>query len=141
LNQVLSCEFLNLKIHFINFKFFSGTRSLIHLELSNNRIATLPFNAFQNAPLEFLDLAFNQLTEFNHWHFTSVAPTLVTLELIGNEITQIRPMSFLNFVNLKRLMLNNNPLSDVPRDAFNFLDNLFDLYLANTGISSLNPLW
>lgn len=120
---------------------FSGTRSLHHLELSNNRIATLPFNAFQNAPLEFLDLSFNQLTEFNHWHYTSAAPTIITLELMGNEIGQIRPMSFLNFENLKRLMLNYNPLWDVPRDAFNFLDNLFDLYLANTGISSLNPAW
>jgi Leucine-rich repeat (LRR) protein len=120
---------------------FIGAQRLHHLELSNNRLSTLPFNAFHGAPLEFIDLAFNQLTEFNHWHFTSAAPTLETLELIGNQITQIRPMSFLDFRNLKRLMLNNNPLSDVPRDAFDFLNNLFDLYIANTGISRLDPEW
>lgn len=60
---------------------------------------------------------------------------------MGNQITQIRPMSFLNFENLQRLLLSYNPLFDVPRDAFNFLNNLYDLYLANTGISRLDPEW
>lgn len=78
-----------------------------HIDLSRNRIKTLPSNFSTLTHIIKLDLSKNELTELpqNFGNLTN----LQYLDLYGNKLTTL-PISFCRLKNLRWLDLKNNPL-------------------------------
>lgn len=111
------------------------------LDLNANRIASLSANSFTGSSLDYLDLAFNRLSNFNPQWFHSINSSLTFLDLLGNSIVYLPSDGFADIRNIERLVLNNNPLWSIPSDAFRFADNLRDLFMGSIGISELDAGW
>ncbi|XP_067128099.1 leucine-rich repeat-containing protein 59-like [Centruroides vittatus] len=78
-----------------------------HVDLSRNRIKSLPSNFSTLTHIIKLDLSKNELTELPH-NFGNLT-NLQYLDLYGNKLTAL-PISFCRLKNLRWLDLKNNPL-------------------------------
>ncbi|CAI5476209.1 unnamed protein product [Closterium sp. Yama58-4] len=115
------------------------------LDLSSNRITSLPTEISLMSDLRQLNLANNQLSITLGDVTWSGLPSLEGLYLGFNEITGSIPAEVSDISNLKTLQLQNNSLSDAVPDEIGSLVNLTALDLSNNGFTgdlpeSLNAL-
>lgn len=145
----------------------AGLASLEVLDMSCNRITSLPVDMFKDVAdtikqiylqnnsigalspalfvnlyqLTTLDLSCNRLT--SDWidaaTFTGLI-RLVTLNLSNNRITKLDPTIFHDLYTLQILNLGGNLIDAVPGDAFIPLRNLDTLVLSNNRIVEVSPL-
>jgi Leucine-rich repeat (LRR) protein len=109
-----------------------------YLSLSRNVIRELPggsFKMFKN--LIYLDLLGNSLTELNSEMFDGLENSLMELKLGQNKISTIGNIP-LKLYQLKRLDLSYNNIVDIPRNAFEKVENL--IYLNVSHNSHLAPI-
>ncbi|CAI5479847.1 unnamed protein product [Closterium sp. Yama58-4] len=109
------------------------------LDLSSNRITSLPTEISLMSDLRQLNLANNQLSIALGDVTWSGLPSLEGLYLGFNEITGSIPAEVSDISNLKTLQLQNNSLSDVVPDEIGSLVNLTALDLSNNGFTGNIP--
>lgn len=110
---------------------FSQTRSLVLLELKENRLAS-----FEEMPwserLDTIALSFNRLTEFNDF---DKCPNLSVLTLNDNKIKKISA-DIVKLQKLKTLDLSNNDLPDLPSEL-GFIDGLVRLQVEGNPLKAI----
>lgn len=117
-----------------------------YMSLSRNVIRELPGGSFQMFKnLLFLDLSGNSLAILNAEMFVGLENSLMELKLSQNKITNIGNIP-LKLTQLRRLDLSHNNIVDIPRNAFDGVENLVYLNLSNNHhlapmpSSIINPL-
>ena len=104
--------------------FLPPSTTLIHLDVSNNSIESLPRNPFaQYRQLHFLSLRRNKLTSLLNTVFYSVS-NLASLDLSENQIQNLSAEVFMTLPHLKSLNLAQNSLVSVTAALF---DNLHEV--------------
>ncbi len=112
---------------------------LLNLDLSNNRLTTLPAGIFGDLlSLQELSLSDNNLTVLPPEIFDGLQ-NLQRLSLGNNELTILSPRTFYGLQNLRVLYLSNNRLTALPTGIFNELHNLLDLRLGNNRLTTIEP--
>lgn len=106
---------------------------IIDEKLSSEDLANLIDEIKELSNLIRLDLSGNQLTDITP---LSQLTSLTELNIYDNQISDLNPLSTLN--GLTVLVLNLNQISDL--DPLSQLTNLTKLYLYNNQISDLEPL-
>lgn len=82
--------------------------------------------------IDLSDLAINDIDGL------STIPEISSVEAIyleNNQISTLQPIHFLGLNNLKILNLSENPIKTIPRDLFEMLPTLEELYLNDTQLS------
>ncbi|XP_012889648.1 PREDICTED: podocan-like protein 1 [Dipodomys ordii] len=140
------------------------TRAARYLNLQNNQLQQLPYNALSRlGRLHTLDLhgnllnseglpdeAFESLTQLQHIYVAhnklSVAPqflppTLRVADLAANQLVEIFPLTFGEKPALRSVYLHNNQLSNagLPPDAFRGSEAMAILSLSSNRLSYLPP--
>lgn len=101
------------------------------IDLSNNQIAELRRNEFENAGLENLHKIYLKnctLMELNKDALRGLH-VLIELDLSNNQIKQLHPGTFNGLIKLRTLLLNNNELERLDDFLFESLHNLSKLEL------------
>lgn len=85
-------------------------KHLTRLDLSKNKISNLSRNFFKDLPsLQYLDLSGNLLNGLEPGLFDDSAPTLTTILLQDNKLTDINGL-FINLINLRHLNVSRNSI-------------------------------
>ncbi|CAL1547655.1 unnamed protein product [Lymnaea stagnalis] len=103
--------------------------SLSTFELSYSNLTQIPQAILALNRLDFLYLKWNQIIDI-----TNVNPTVKSVDLTGNRITNIYTETFSNAVNLRDLVLSNNPITRIAVDAF-LKTPLISLQLEGTNLT------
>lgn len=102
-----------------------------YLSLSRNVIRELPGGSFQMfKKLLYLDLSGNSLAILNAEMMVGLENSLMELKLGQNKITNIGNVP-LALTQLRRLDLSHNNIVDIPRNAFEGVENLIYLNLSH----------
>ncbi|CAG9801219.1 unnamed protein product [Chironomus riparius] len=121
---------------------FNGLVNLEELELSNNAFTTIPDGLFR--PLTNLRVLFLVQANIETLNPEWFAP-LVNLEVLtvyGNNITVWPEAALSNLRSLRAFEISRNPIgNNLPANAFRDLSNLEELFMANIGITEINPAW
>ena len=113
---------------------FGNHRYLKVVDLSWNRLNTLPEQLFQRTSLEIFRAAHNSLHEIPIKSLNPVQSTLKHLDLTGNRITTISDSQLNQIQSLVELNLAQNHITIIDNQAFCCLPSLSSLDL------SFNPL-
>lgn len=117
---------------------FANNMNLKYLNLSHNQVRNIQPRAFDNLDqLKELDLNHNQL-ELKEQVFSSLW-NLEQLDLSYNKITMLDNYYFLPNKIMSQLHLNNNKIADISKQAFVNLNLLLDLDLSYNSITLLSP--
>ncbi|XP_042312858.1 transforming growth factor beta activator LRRC33 isoform X2 [Sceloporus undulatus] len=120
---------------------FLGTKSLSHLSVANNALATgysVTAAALKTLPaLRKLDLSGNQLTEVMMSTLIQHLPSLEFLSLARNVIMRLDDSHFKNMPNLWHLDLQQNYIFEIEAGAFEGVRGLQQLNLAYNYISCI----
>lgn len=121
---------------------FLGLVNLEILELTNNPFTSIPGGLFRPLiSLVGLYLATARINAINPDWFAPLS-NLELLTVYGNNITVWPDNAFTNLRNLRAFEISRNPIGDnLPVNAFSNFPNLEDLYMANIGITQINPAW
>ncbi|KAM3927281.1 platelet glycoprotein Ib alpha chain [Leptodactylus fuscus] len=104
--------------------------TLTTLQLSNNRITTIPANAFTGLKkLTRLELQHNYIQSLDEEVFEDLQ-AVIHLDLSYNQLTQLPDRLLSNVVNLEKLYLSWNKLTKIPNDFFDGLELTY-VYLEN----------
>uniref|UniRef100_A0A182MDH5 Protein slit n=1 Tax=Anopheles culicifacies TaxID=139723 RepID=A0A182MDH5_9DIPT len=107
------------------------------LRLEQNYITEIPPKAFANhRRLKRIDLSNNNISRVAYDAFSGLK-SLTSLVLYGNKIKDLPASVFKGLTSLQLLLLNANEISCVRRDAFKDLHNLSLLSLYDNNIQSL----
>ena len=102
-----------------------------YMSLSRNVIRELPGGSFQMFKnLLYLDLSGNSLAILNAEMFVGLENSLMELKLGQNKITNIGNVP-LKLSQLRRLDLSHNNVVDIPKNAFEGIENLMYLNLSH----------
>lgn len=102
-----------------------------YMSLSRNVIRELPGGSFQMFKnLLYLDLSGNSLAILNAEMFVGLENSLMDLKLSQNKITNIGSVP-LKLTQLRRLDLSHNNIADIPKNAFEGIENVAYLNLSN----------
>lgn len=108
------CNFCNIQEIF--HESFSLVPEIVNIELQNNNMNRIDFNAFENNnKLDYLCLDNNHLSE-NNFNFTS--KTLQQVYCSNCSFEKIKENTFSNFENLIKLKMRNNKISFIEEDSF-----------------------
>lgn len=123
-------------------RFFRGLRSLVWLDLSQNRLHTLLPRTLDNLPksLRLLRLRDNYLAFFN-WSSLVLLPRLEALDLAGNQLKALSNGSLPNGTRLQRLDLSSNSISFVASSFFALATRLRELNLSANALKTVEPSW
>ncbi|XP_053075256.1 toll-like receptor 9 [Acinonyx jubatus] len=123
-------------------RFFRGLRSLVRLDLSQNRLHTLLPRTLDNLPksLRLLRLRDNYLAFFN-WSSLVLLPRLEALDLAGNQLKALSNGSLPNGTQLQRLDLSSNSISFVASSFFALATRLRELNLSANALKTVEPSW
>ncbi|XP_058629142.1 toll-like receptor 13 [Onychostoma macrolepis] len=83
---------------------------LAELDLSNNRLYSVPAVVSSLPGLHFLDLTFNNIKNISRVDFTNCTQ-LRTLQIYGNDISFVEEFAFKDLKNLATLMIGSNRIS------------------------------
>lgn len=117
---------------------FTDLRNLRVLNLSHNRLRSLPREIFLHTRIEYLNLAYNQLTIWPSNSLSDVGFTLRNVDIASNEIEYLEPNMFINTQYIYSLNLSRNKLVVIPDNTFSFLHNLTNLDLSNNPLVTAN---
>lgn len=126
---------------------FSTYNKLAHLELNNNELSGISATAFEGCILETLSLGGNYLTTFPL--LEAVASTLKSIDLTGNQISNVISASFEPLVMLSQVTLDKNALTDFGfrhgfqpalKEVYIQVTNLYDLDNAFTEMPYIETL-
>ncbi|XP_053321101.1 platelet glycoprotein Ib alpha chain [Spea bombifrons] len=107
----------------------SQLNSLVKLDLSNNRIVTVPDAAFHGLKkLKSLYLQANKIQDLPDKVFEGLQ-LLETLDLSSNELWQVPQHLIYDSVRMEKFHLSGNRLTEIPDLFFEGLDNLAYVYL------------
>ncbi|NP_999670.1 toll-like receptor Tlr1.1 precursor [Strongylocentrotus purpuratus] len=117
---------------------FSNLTLLDQLDLSNNKIATIEPNFFDSMQaLKVLNINFNQVRSINTGNHTWTI-NLIKLYLSTNSLTEISKFAFLGLQNLTLLDLSfNRRLASIYLTSFTGLDNIHTIDLSGCSIRYL----
>ncbi|XP_046536629.1 toll-like receptor 9 [Equus quagga] len=123
-------------------RFFQGLRSLIRLDLSQNRLHTLLPCTLGNLPksLQLLRLRNNYLAFFN-WSSLTLLPNLETLDLAGNQLKALSNGSLPSGTQLQRLDVSRNSIIFVVPGFFALATRLRELNLSANALRTVEPSW
>lgn len=118
---------------------FPFNSSLTLLELSGNRLTSVPAALFQRLPnLKHLDLSDNSIQELQEDTLRDL-PELQTLHLYGNKLTVLQPATFAHNVKIFHLFLQGNQLQELPATLLHGLQDLQLLMLDQNQLRHLPP--
>ncbi|MEQ2161878.1 hypothetical protein GOODEAATRI_014136 [Goodea atripinnis] len=112
------------------------------LELSHNRISSIPARFFQLPNLQHLDLSRNQIRRVEGLTFQDL-PTLRSLKLQSNRLSHLMDGAFFGLSNMEVLDLQNNEISWTIEDMngpFSALEKMKTLLLCDCQLKWL-PIW
>lgn len=109
--------------------------------LDNNEISNIHPDAFSKLPhLRDLYLQGNQLKNIYANWFLESTNSLRTLDLSDNIITYIESKTF-SLLPVNYIFLKNNSISRIDAEAFDQLENLFELDLSYNKLKKIQPGW
>ncbi|XP_015255619.1 PREDICTED: leucine-rich repeats and immunoglobulin-like domains protein 3 [Cyprinodon variegatus] len=108
------------------------------LELSHNRISSIPARLFQLPNLQHLDLSRNQIRRVEGLTFQDL-PTLRSLKLQRNRLSGLMDGAFFGLSNMEVLQLGFNNLTEVSKGWLYGLEALQQLHLEHNAISRIQP--
>ncbi|XP_051172970.1 toll-like receptor 3 [Leptopilina boulardi] len=115
---------------------FENHPELKYLSLANCEIISLSHNSFlSNLKLVYLDLSGNQIQQLSERTFLKT-PVLESLNLNDNQLWKIPNLHSL--INLKKLYVKNNQITNLDQDSFSSLENLQILSLSTNNINSID---
>ncbi|XP_051172985.1 leucine-rich repeat-containing G-protein coupled receptor 4-like [Leptopilina boulardi] len=115
---------------------FENHSELKYLSLANCEIISLSHNTFlSNLKLVYLDLSGNQIQQLSERTFLKT-PALESLNLNDNQLWKIPNLHSL--INLKKLYVKNNQITNLDQDSFSSLENLQILSLSKNNIHSID---
>lgn len=122
--------------------FFQDLRVLRRLDLSQNQLHNLLPSSLDNLPksLQVLRLRDNFLSFFN-WTNLAFLPSLVALDLAGNQLKALANGSLPNDTRLRTLDLSSNNIIFVAPDFFVPARRLQNLNLSDNNLKTLEPSW
>ncbi|XP_037312430.2 toll-like receptor 22 [Pungitius pungitius] len=124
-------------LHYINAQFFQLCANITEMDLGQNTIKNISYEAFRSLPgLKILNLSLNKL--YSVQPATSNLPTLEELDLSQNYIAALGCNSFANLTMLKILSLHRNSITVLKKCVFEGLIKLQVLKLQNNSISKLD---
>ena len=113
-----------------------GISKIIHLDLSNNQLSSIPNNAFYFMPeVEIIDLSHNKISTIDPLAFKNLS-MLMKLHLSNNNLTSVG-VWLARLFQLRRLDLTFNSIATIAPNAFRDLPYLEELYLDHNKLSSL----
>ncbi|GIY89885.1 toll-like receptor 8 [Caerostris darwini] len=142
LEQLLILEISSCKLQKITSYMFEGFKNLTRISLKHNYLAKLPSDAFKhNLLLETINLSENYLFSIN-----GIAPSLRSLKLLKNlDLSKNRALNWisdhdfepLQYTSLKVLDLSDCELSQIDRNAFQWLRYLVSLNVSRTHLGDV----
>lgn len=113
--------------------------NVVVLALLESSMHTLPdftnaFKSFEN--LQYLDLGFSHIRNVERQKL-SVARKISWLSFYGNEIAQLKPDTFDDLTELKKLLLADNRLTSIHPNLFKELRKLTQIWLQKNQLDSL----
>nr|XP_039262859.1 protein artichoke-like [Styela clava] len=132
-------SFAGNKIKTINSRIFYKGLRITKLDLSSNALTDIADDAFLNVrhTLNTLNLRGNQLTDVPK-RSLSYLPLLHNFFLANNNIERLLPRTFESMVNLRHLDLSGNWLEQFSQNAFVGLHQLTHLNLSGNNIAALS---
>lgn len=132
-SEIHNLNLLNNKIKEFPANVFVGFTALQKLDLSHNACQTLPESFADLKSLMFLNLSNNKIEIIRPNGFTTLT-NLQTLDLSHNQIKKLSASSFCGLNELKELYLNNNHIHKLPASLVNNLKKLTRITLENNQI-------
>ncbi|ELU15951.1 hypothetical protein CAPTEDRAFT_91102, partial [Capitella teleta] len=115
---------------------FQNLRLLTDLNIGMNDIATVSPLAFRGTIIRSLSLASNQLTSFPD--LSSIASTIMVIDLYRNQISQLPSDAFANMAALNSIDIPDNFLTSCPDfSSLPATNTLKNLNLNNNEISTI----
>ncbi|CAG9797587.1 unnamed protein product [Chironomus riparius] len=140
LSQLTVLDLSNNTINDIPRHIFYALGNLIQLNMANNKLFVLPYQAFESMmSVEIIDLSNNLLVSFLDNFFIHNF-NLKVLHLQNNRLHGINKNSLYGLKELHTLDLSNNKIIHIDRNAFDTLDGLKYLNLSNNGIEELSHI-
>ncbi|XP_046371368.1 toll-like receptor 4 [Haliotis rufescens] len=135
---------INLSGNQLTTLWFGGWSRAQVLDLSNNQISEVDYNAFQSmSDLEVLDLSFNSITGFHDYTFRDLL-NLHTLIVSNNSLENHNPnqkfkYTFNGLGSLKTLDLSSNSITHLEESTFDKNPALVNISLASNQLSNISP--
>ncbi|KFO22923.1 platelet glycoprotein Ib alpha chain [Fukomys damarensis] len=111
--------------------------SLKTLDISHNKLKTLPSLGQVMPVLNTLDVSFNQLTSLSPDALAGLSQ-LHELSLQGNKLKTLPPGLLVSTSQLKKLNLANNQLNELPPGLLNGLEELDTLFLQSNWLRTIS---
>ncbi|XP_036355783.1 toll-like receptor 7 isoform X1 [Octopus sinensis] len=123
---------------------FCGLKNLTYLDLSNLHLSGYPSIAFLchrvSPPIRYIDISQNSIETLSTEALTTLASSLIFLNLSSNAINHIHSSAFQNSRVLRTLDLSFNRLSELPARLCQGLEALRHLYISSNRIFVLHAL-
>ena len=132
--NILKLSLMNIRFNNVLY-YLKQLNCLLSLDLSFNKLSSLPPEILSLTNLQSLDLSANQLSSFPPE--IGALTNLQSLDLSANQLSSF-PSEICSLTNLQSLDLGGNQLSSLPSEILS-LTNLQSLYLRNNQLSSLPP--
>ena len=107
------------------------------LTLANNRISTVPDDAFKGLNIKYLDLSNNPIDSVAVSAFRGLEALTTNLVLHVNRMTELPNEALSTLVNLQSLQLKGFLMATLPEKAFDNLSNLETLTLDSCGLGAV----
>ncbi|XP_035662014.1 uncharacterized protein LOC118406219 [Branchiostoma floridae] len=107
---------------------FKNLTRLRKLYLDYNLLDNWPPQVFNNIPLRYLSINYNNISLLNSEMFSQLI-NLTFLSMTNNYIVDLESGVFESLMSLEDLKLDNNNIEKIPNGAFSGLVNLRSLYL------------
>lgn len=139
LPNVLSLRLISNKIRNINAQAFSRLSNLMTLDLTSNELTTINNRAFQGLThLSTLSLSQNQIQTLDR--VLAKTPALTSLNARSNQLTNLEENTFERNTELRQLDLSNNQITSIHGRAFKNLRKLRYLIINNNPLVNLPQL-
>lgn len=116
--------------------FLGLENSLVHLDLSRNRISIFSGSPLSLTRLKCLDLSENNLAQLTKSTF-NLLPSLSNLNLSNNQLRSVPADLFQKATSLETIDLSSTSLKILPPQLFSKLNTLKNIFLAHNSISEV----
>ena len=117
---------------------FKFLKSLVNLDLSNNRIVEINGDNFDTLKmLEKIEYGSNNISMIRDSVFIKLS-NLTIIDLVDNKIQKITKKTFNSLIKLQYLFLSNNLIEQIEQDSFLTLANLLHISLDKNKLSKID---